>query len=111
VLIIPEKKTIHILDVNDMQFSELLFTEPLLTAAWVGDKILYITHRGAFLTGNPENNLTIQIIGSDEEYLQGIKLSPDGRYLAIPGKKPYTGMLDAISLTIIDLKAIRNDLK
>jgi WD40 repeat protein len=111
VLLVPEKKTIHILNIDEMQIHELLFSKPLLAVIRIAEKILYITRDGIFLTSNLENTLPIHLAESGEEYLQGIKLSPEGRYLAVPSKKPYTGMLDKITLTIIDLQALKNALK
>lgn len=108
VLLLPEEKSILILDVSNMTFTKLLFSEPLLSAAWAGDKILYITRSGVFLTGNTPKTETLYKTKKGENILQGIKLSPDCRYLAIPRQKPYTGMLDEMTLLLIDLEALKN---
>lgn len=103
VLLLPDQDSIIVINLLDMTYSKKRITGSLLAACWVGDRILYITDSGVFLTEGTEESLQIYQTGDGESFRPEIKLSPNGRYLAIPKLKPHSGILDEISLLIIEL--------
>lgn len=106
LLLLPDEDSLLILDLAALAWQKITVAEPVLSAGWVGEKILYITASGIYLRAGNSTQI-LHKAQDNEAFLPGIKLSPDLSYAVIPSKKPYTGMLDEIGLTIIDLKALR----
>ncbi len=109
VLDITGQNTIHVIDLDHLTMITATLNEKLLYACWYQGQILCITENDISVYRLTPEGLSIAATlfktTNPEKFSSEIKASPDGRYLAVPRKKPLVPMIDIVNLVIIDLQS------